>query len=170
MIIIAEPLAKELVTRFGTSLQLHSDQGCNFESSVFQKIYVVLGIRKTWASALRSETHFESCLGLSMKPGSVSTSASIRLPFGCARKLPVSFASVLFGRKLRLLSDLKFDCKLEEHVARKDYVSNLRKKWTKIMIRCVQDANNRNERTISNNGWSRRIPPVALFNPWRRRS
>ena len=44
--IVAEVLVKEFVSRFGVPRELHSDQGCNFESSVFQEMCRLLGIRR----------------------------------------------------------------------------------------------------------------------------
>ena len=35
---VTEVLVKEFVARFGVPRELHSDQGCNFESSVFQEM------------------------------------------------------------------------------------------------------------------------------------
>jgi len=44
---VAEVLVKEYVCRFGVPLLLHSDQGRNFESAVFQGMCQLLGIQKT---------------------------------------------------------------------------------------------------------------------------
>lgn len=44
---IADILVKEIVTRFGVPSFLHSDQGSQFESSVFQEICSLLQIEKT---------------------------------------------------------------------------------------------------------------------------
>ena len=44
---VAEVLVKEYVCCFGVPLLLHSDQGRNFESAVFQGMCQLLGIRKT---------------------------------------------------------------------------------------------------------------------------
>ena len=40
-------LVEEFVARFGVPLELHSDQGRDFESEVFQKMCLLLGISKT---------------------------------------------------------------------------------------------------------------------------
>ena len=43
----AEKLVSELFSRFGVPRQLHSDQGRNFESSLFAQMCKILGIEKT---------------------------------------------------------------------------------------------------------------------------
>ena len=47
---VAEVIVKEVVSRFGVPLSLHSDQGCNFESAVFSEMCSLLGIKKTTTS------------------------------------------------------------------------------------------------------------------------
>lgn len=37
----------EFVRRFGVPLELHSDQGTNFESAIFREMSTLLGIKKT---------------------------------------------------------------------------------------------------------------------------
>lgn len=44
---VAEVLASEWVCRYGAPQVLHSDQGRNFESEVFQKMCSLFGIEKT---------------------------------------------------------------------------------------------------------------------------
>ena len=44
---VASKLVEEFVCRFGVPTELHSDQGRNFESGVFQEMCKILGIRKT---------------------------------------------------------------------------------------------------------------------------
>ncbi len=44
---VAQKFVEEFVCRFGVPLELHSDQGRNFESSVFQEMCRILGITKT---------------------------------------------------------------------------------------------------------------------------
>ena len=49
---LAEVLVKEYICRFGVPLEIHSDQGRNFESNVFQEMCSLLGIRKTRTTPL----------------------------------------------------------------------------------------------------------------------
>lgn len=44
---VAEKIASEWVCRYGAPQCLHSDQGTNFESAVFQEMCSLLGIYKT---------------------------------------------------------------------------------------------------------------------------
>ena len=53
---VAEVLVKEFVSRFGVPRELHSDQGRNFESSVFQEMCRLLGIKKTRTTALHPQS------------------------------------------------------------------------------------------------------------------
>ena len=53
---VAEVLVKEYVCRFGVPLSLHSDQGRNFESNVFQEMCELLGIRTTRTTALHPQS------------------------------------------------------------------------------------------------------------------
>ena len=53
---VAQVLVKEFVSRFGVPKELHSDQGRNFESSVFQEMYRFLGIKKTRTTALHPQS------------------------------------------------------------------------------------------------------------------
>ena len=44
---VAKKFVERIVTIFGTPMQLHSDQGTNFESEVFREMCKILGIEKT---------------------------------------------------------------------------------------------------------------------------
>jgi transposase InsO family protein len=44
---VATVLVREFICRFGTPLELHSDQGRNFESELIKEICEILGINKT---------------------------------------------------------------------------------------------------------------------------
>ena len=49
-------LVKEFISRFGVPMQMHSDQGRNFESAVFSGVCNLLGINKTRTTALHPES------------------------------------------------------------------------------------------------------------------
>jgi len=49
---VTEVLASEWVCCYGVSQTLHSDQGRNFESEVFQKMCTLFGIEKTHTTPL----------------------------------------------------------------------------------------------------------------------
>ena len=110
-------LMKELVSRFGVPIELHSDQKRNFESEVFQKMCVVLGIRKTRTTALhpQSDGLVERMNWTISNHLSIVVSDRQRLrstpPFIAYRSAVhkttgQSPANFLFGRQPRLLCDL----------------------------------------------------------------
>ena len=51
---IAMVFVREFVSRFGVHLQLHSDQGRNFESVLFNDVCNLLGMDKTRTTALHA--------------------------------------------------------------------------------------------------------------------
>ena len=53
---VAEVLTPEFFSRFGVPLELHSDQGTQFESKLFQEICELLGIHKTRKTPLRPQS------------------------------------------------------------------------------------------------------------------
>ena len=53
---VAEVLASEWVCRYGAPQTLHSDQGRNFESEVFQKMCTLFGIDKTHTTPFRPQS------------------------------------------------------------------------------------------------------------------
>jgi hypothetical protein len=53
---VATALVNEFVCRFGVPLEMHSDQGTNFESAVFQEMCSLLNIRKTRTTPLHPES------------------------------------------------------------------------------------------------------------------
>ena len=55
--VMADVLVKEFISRFGVPMQMHSDQGQNFESAVFSGVCNLLGINKTRTTALHPESN-----------------------------------------------------------------------------------------------------------------
>ncbi|XP_076660385.1 uncharacterized protein LOC143363724 [Halictus rubicundus] len=53
---IAKTLLTDVISRHGVRLELHSDQGRNFESSVFKELMRLLGIRKTRTTPLHPQS------------------------------------------------------------------------------------------------------------------
>ena len=54
--IIAMVFVQKFVSRFGVPLQLHSDQGRNFESVLFNDVCNLLGVDKTRTTALHPQS------------------------------------------------------------------------------------------------------------------
>jgi hypothetical protein len=53
---VAKVLVDQFVSRFGTPVELHSDQGRNFESRVFSEMCKLLGIKKTRTTPLHPQS------------------------------------------------------------------------------------------------------------------
>lgn len=56
VVTVADVLVSQFFHRFGVPAELHSDQGRNFESLVFQEICTLLGIHKTWTTSLHPQS------------------------------------------------------------------------------------------------------------------
>ena len=70
--VIAEKLVHEFIARFGTPLEIYSDQGRNFESALFKEVLKLLQIKKTRTTAYRPKSNglierFNSTLGRMIK-------------------------------------------------------------------------------------------------------
>ena len=53
---VAKVLVQEVICRFGVPLEIHSDQGRNFESALFKEICRLLGITKTRNTPLHPQS------------------------------------------------------------------------------------------------------------------
>ena len=53
---VAHLLATEVICRFGVPLQIHTDQGRNFESVLFKEVCRLLNIKKTWTTPLHPQS------------------------------------------------------------------------------------------------------------------
>ena len=54
---VARKLVNEFISRFGVPLEIHSDQGRNFESELFQHVCSELGITKTRTTPYRPSSN-----------------------------------------------------------------------------------------------------------------
>ncbi|EFN63453.1 hypothetical protein EAG_10649, partial [Camponotus floridanus] len=48
----ADLFVKQVISHYGVPLEIHTDQGKNFESNIFQGITRLLGIKKTRTTVL----------------------------------------------------------------------------------------------------------------------
>ena len=55
-VIIAHLLVTEVISRFGVPLQIHTDQGRNFESVLFKEVCRLLDIEKTRTTPLHPQS------------------------------------------------------------------------------------------------------------------
>ena len=53
---VANALAQQFICRFGVPLEIHSDQGRNFESTLFSEMCRLLGIKKTRTTPLHPQS------------------------------------------------------------------------------------------------------------------
>ena len=139
---VAEALVDNVFSRFGIPLELHSDQGRNFESKLFQKLCDLLGIHKTRTTALHPQSdgmveRFNKTIEehLSKVVDQHQKDWDLYLPtFLMAYRSAVhdttglTPAMVLFGRELRLPCDLAFGTPNNEEVTVTDYVDELKVK------------------------------------------
>ncbi|KAJ8943214.1 hypothetical protein NQ318_016727 [Aromia moschata] len=187
--ISSNDLIKGWICRFGVPLELHSDQGTNFESILFQNVCGTLDIRKTRTTALHPQSEglvermnrtinrylskvvsdhqrdWDQFLHLFL----LAYRSSIHETTG---QIP---ASIVMGRELRLPCDLKFGCTPGDDVAGEDYISPLRQSMDDIHERVhsnIQGASDRMKETYdinANDGRYQLGNQVWLYNPQRRR-
>ncbi|UYV84336.1 K02A2.6-like [Cordylochernes scorpioides] len=137
---VAKVLMDNLICRFGVPLELHSDQGRNFEAGVFQELCRLLGIRKTRTTPLHPQSdgmveRFNKTMEehLSKVVEQHQRDWDVRLPpFLMAYRAAIhettgqTPAKIMFGRELRLPCDLEFGSPGEPPAEVTYYVNNLR--------------------------------------------
>lgn len=119
---VAEVLVQHWVSRFGTPLQIHSDQGTNFTSALFKEICHLLGVEKTRTTPLHPQSdgmveRFNRTIlnNLSLLVSRNQQDWDRKLPlFLLAYRSAVhettgyTPSQMLFGRNIRLPCDLLF--------------------------------------------------------------
>ena len=139
-ITVATVLVENWISRFGVPVELHSDQGRNFESSVFVGMAKILGIKKTRTTPLHPQSdgmveRFNQTMEkhLSMVVEENQKDWDMHLPiFLMAYRAAVhdtigqTPARIVFGRELRLPCDLLFGSPLVQELETGDYVNKLR--------------------------------------------
>ncbi|GFY08216.1 hypothetical protein TNCV_1356271 [Trichonephila clavipes] len=104
---VAEVLVQHWISRFGVPLQLHSDQGRNFDSAVCKRLCEILAIDKTRTTALHPQS--ESMVERSAVHETTGYSPS----------------QMLFGRDLRLPADLLFSRPPDAPLVPEEYIEKL---------------------------------------------
>ena len=186
---IVEVLFNNVFSRFGVPLELHSDQGRNFESKLFQKLCDLLGINKTRTTPLHPqsdgmverfnrtlEEHLSKVVDVHQKDWDQHI-PSFLLAYRSAIHDTTGFtpARVLFGRELRLPCDLKFGTPNEEHVEINDYVDGLKEKLlsihdlTRKKIRLASDRMKARYDLKANSAGFHPGERVWLYNPQRKK-
>ena len=139
---VAEVLVKEYVCQYGVPLELHSDQGRNFESNVFQEMCALLGIHKTRTTPLHPQSdgmverinrtleaqlskfvdehqrdwdHYVPFLMLALRSATHETTkcTPAMLQFGRELRLPVD---LLLGRPEELMTTTGYNENLQQHL------------------------------------------------------
>ncbi|GFV27486.1 retrovirus-related Pol polyprotein from transposon 412 [Trichonephila clavipes] len=117
---VAEVLVQHWISRFGVSLQLHSDQGRNFDSAICKRLCEIIAIDKTRTTALHPQSdgmveRFSRTIlnSFSLLVSSNQQDWEKKLPFFLLAYRSVSHettgyspSQMLFGRDLRLPADL----------------------------------------------------------------
>ena len=136
---VAEVLLQNWISRFGSPLQLHSDQGRNFTSAVCKGLCQLLKIDKTQTTPLhpQSDGMVERFNRTILNNLSIFVSKNQQ---DWDRKLPLFLLAyrsavhettgftpsrMLFGRELRLPCDLLFGCPPDTPSSPEDYVQDL---------------------------------------------
>jgi hypothetical protein len=136
---VAEAMVKNWVSRFGVPLQLHSDQGTNFTSTLFIEMCRLLGIEKTRTTPLHPQSdgmveRFNRTIlnHLALLVSRQQKDWDRHLPlFLLAYRSAVHEATgytpadLLYGRNLRLPSDLLFGRPPDASFSPEDYARDL---------------------------------------------
>lgn len=186
---VADVLIKEFICRFGVPLEIHSDQGRNFESQLFQGICDRLGMKKTRTTALHPQSdgmveRMNKTIGkyLSKVVSNHQRDWDQYLSlFAMAYRSAINEstgqtpAKILFGREMRLPCDLEFGCRPGEDVAGEDYVVQLRRRMDDMheLVRShLQIASDRMKKrydTQAEEGGFKEGDKVWLHNPKRQK-
>ncbi|GFT47113.1 retrovirus-related Pol polyprotein from transposon 412 [Trichonephila clavipes] len=136
---VAEVLVQHWILRFGVPLQLHSDQGRNFDSAVCKRLCEILANDKTRTTALHPQSdgmveRFNRTIlnSLSLLVSSNQQDWNKKLPFFLiAYRSTVhettgySPSQMLFGHDLRLPADLLFSRPPDAPLAPEEYIEKL---------------------------------------------
>lgn len=138
---VAEKLVHEFIARFGTPLEIHSDQGRNFESQLFKEVLVLLEVKKTRTTAYRPSSNglierFNRTLGNMIKKfvdhNRTNWDKYLSLLLAAYRATPHPATGytpnmLMFGREVGMPSDILFPFpRPEESPDVHEYVFDLR--------------------------------------------
>ncbi|GFY21014.1 hypothetical protein TNCV_3990581 [Trichonephila clavipes] len=136
---VAEVLVQHWISRFGVPLQLHSDQGRNFDSAVCKRLCEILAIDKTRTTTLHPQPdgmveRFSRTIlnNLSLLVSGNQQDWDKKLPFfllvyrnAVHETTRYSPSQMLFGRDLRLPADLLFSPPPDAPLAPEEYIEKL---------------------------------------------
>ncbi|GFY31601.1 retrovirus-related Pol polyprotein from transposon 412 [Trichonephila clavipes] len=136
---VAKVLVQHWISRFGVPLQLHSDQGRNFDSAVCKRLCEILAIDKTRTTALHPQSdsmleRFNRTIlnSLSLLVSSNQQDWDKKLPFfllayrsAAYETTSYSISQMFLGWDLRLPADLKFIRPPNAPLAPEEYIEKL---------------------------------------------
>ena len=147
---VAKKIVEEFVCRFGIPKELHSDQGRNFESSVFSEMCLLLGIAKTRTTPYRPQSDgmierfnrtLVNAIALMIQPFQQQRDWDQYIPyFGFAYRSSIQETTMetpnmlMLGREVRCPLDLTMEGPEDEKECETDYAAELREK-----LRAVHD-------------------------------
>ncbi|GFW59518.1 retrovirus-related Pol polyprotein from transposon 412 [Trichonephila clavipes] len=136
---VAEVLVQHWISRLGVPLQLHSDQGRNFDFAVWKRLCEILAIDKTRTTVLHPQSdgmveRFNRTIlnSLSLLVSSNQQDWDKKMPFfllayrsAVHKTTGYSPSQMLFGRDLRLPADLLFSRPPDAPLAPEEYIKKL---------------------------------------------
>jgi len=158
---IAEILVNQVISRFGVPLEIHTDQGRNFDSRLFLELALLLGIKKTRTTPLHPQSNgiverqHQTIINYLAKFISENQRDWDRwiglclLAYRSARHetTKISPAEMCFGRELKLPIDLLRGVSPQEHKLEENiYVSELREKLNALHAEVSQQLDLRSRR------------------------
>jgi len=143
---IADVFINNWICRFGVPMELHSDQGRNFESMIFKEVCEKLGIKKTRTTPLHPqsdgmverfnrtlEEHLKKVVDKNQKDWDEHIALFLMAYRSSIHDTTSTTpAKAVFGCDLRLPADLKFGIRPEEALNEEDFVSRQRRKLAEI--------------------------------------
>ena len=140
---VARVLTREFFSRYGVPRFLHSDQGTQFESSLFSDICQLLGIEKTRTTPFRPQSDGQSERNIKTLTRMIAMSADEQenwdefLPFLAMAYRATPHVSVgispnymMFGRELSVPVDVMLPPCADDSVSPHEYVAKLKSKLT----------------------------------------
>ena len=188
---IAMVFVREFVSRFGVPLQLHSDQGRNFESVLFNDVCNLLGMDKTRTTALHPQSDgmverfnrtLENQLAVFVKKHQQDWDDHVPLILLAYRSAVhestgQTLSCLMFGREVNLPVDLLYGRPPDEHKFEtvEDYVDQLRNRmknvheYARMRIRIASDRMKRRYDVGSTRETFKCGDAVWLYNPQRKK-
>jgi len=185
----ASALVENWVARFGVPMEVHSDQGRCFESSVFQEICKNLGIHKTRTTPMHPQSdgmverfnrtlveHLRKVVSNRQDDWEEHVPGFL-MAYRAAQHETTTFspAKILFGSDIRLPADLKFGVPCGLQLNHEDYVEKRRllfneiHEHTRLKTKMASDRMKARYDCRANSGGFKEGDLVLLYNPVRKK-